>query len=129
MAMTAKFRRGELRTLQYLAGANIAVNQVVVCGVVDGKKCRVGVALNAITSGATGTVAISGVWELPKVSGAVIKAGESVNYDVSAFEIDDNAATSAIGDVNQFGCAMTDAGNGVTTLDVDIGTAGTYDGA
>lgn len=129
MAMTASFRRGEIRTIKYLAGANIAVNQVVVCGVVDGKKCRVGVAMNAIASGATGIVAISGVWELPKVSAAVIKAGESVNYDVSAFEIDDNAAVSAIGDVNQFGCAMEDAGNAVLTIDVDISEPGLYDGA
>lgn len=129
MAMTAKFRRGEIRTAQYLATANVAVHEVVVMGVTDALKCRIGVAQNAIANGATGIVAVSGVWELPKVSGAVIKAGESVNYDVSAFEIDDNAATSAAGDVKQFGCAMSDAGNGVTTIDVDISEPGIYDAA
>jgi predicted RecA/RadA family phage recombinase len=129
MAMTAKFRRGEIRTAKYLAGADIAAHQVVVMGLTDALKCRCGVAMNAIANGATGIVAISGVWELPKVSGAVIKAGEAVNYDVSAFEIDDNQATSAAGDVKQFGCAVEDAGDGVTIIDVDISEPGIYDAA
>lgn len=129
MAMTATFKRGELRTIEYLAGADIANNQVVVCGLIDAKKCRIGVARGAIANGATGIVAISGVWELPKVSGAVIKAGESVTYDVSAFEVDDNAATTGAGDVAQFGTAMADAGSGVLFIDVDISEAGTYDAA
>lgn len=129
MAMTAKFRRGEIRTIEYLAGADIAVNEVVVCGIIDAKKCRIGVAQNAITSGDTGIVAVSGVWELPKVSAAVIKAGESVNYDVSEFEIDDNAHTTGAGDVGGFGCAMADAGATVLTIDVDIAEPGIYDAA
>lgn len=126
---TATYKRGEVRTILYTAGADIAVDQIVICGVIDAKKCRVGVAREAIASGSTGIVAISGVWEMPKVSGAVIKAGESVLWDASGSGVNDNAEASAAGDVAQFGCAMADAGNGVTVLDVDIAEPGTYDAA
>lgn len=129
---TATYKRGEIRTALYTAGADIAVDQVVILGVVDAKKCRVGVARQAIASGDTGIVAVSGVFEFPKVSAAVIKAGESVNWDSSSNttgEVDDNAHTTAAGDVAQFGCAMADAGNGVTTIEVDITEPGTYDAA
>jgi predicted RecA/RadA family phage recombinase len=126
---TATYKRGEVRTILYTAGADIAVDQIVICGVIDAKKCRVGVAREAIASGSTGIVAISGVWEMPKVSGAVIKAGESVLWDASGSGVNDNAEASAAGDVAQVGCAMADAGNGVTVLDVDIAEPGTYDAA
>lgn len=126
---TATYKRGEIRTITYLAGADIVVDQIVICGVVDGKKCRVGVAREAIANGSTGIVAISGVWEFPKTSGGVIKAGESVNWDSSAGTVDDNAHTTGAGDVGQFGAAMADAGNGTTVVDVDIAEPGTYDAA
>jgi predicted RecA/RadA family phage recombinase len=130
---TAIYKRGEVRTILYTAGADIAVDQVVICGVVDGKKCRVGVAREAIANGSTGIVAISGVFEFPKVSTAVIKAGESVNWDSSigtgVGAVEDNAHTTAAGDVAQFGAAMADAGNGTTTVDIDIAEPGTYDAA
>lgn len=125
----ATYKRGEIRTIEYTAGADIAVDQIVICGVIDAKKCRVGVARQAIANGATGIVAISGVWEFPKVSAGVIKAGESVNWDASEGAVDDNAHTTGAGDVAQFGAAMKDAGSGVTVLDVDIAEPGTYDAA
>jgi predicted RecA/RadA family phage recombinase len=126
---TATYKRGEIRTAKYTAGSNIVVDQIVILGVVDAKKCRVGVALKAIASGETGIVAVSGVFEFPKVSAAVIKAGESVNWDASEGKVEDNAHTTGAGDVAQFGAAMADAGNGVTVLDVDIAEPGTYDAA
>ena len=129
MAIIAKYRRGDIRTVEYLAGATIAVNQVVVCGIIDAKKCRIGVAMNPIANGATGIVAVSGDWEFPKTSGAVIKAGESVCYDVSASAVDDNAFSTGAGDVANFGTAMADAGDGILVLDVDIEQPGTYDAA
>lgn len=129
MAATATYKRGEVRTLKYLAPANIAMNQVVVCGIIDAKKSRIGVARQAIASGDVGIVGVSGVWRFPKLTGAVIKAGESVGYDFSGFNIDDNAMTTGAGDVGQFGCAMEDAGAGVLFIDVDIATPGTYDAA
>lgn len=124
----ATYKRGEIRTLLYTAGADIEVDDIVTCGTVDGKKCRLGVARQAIANGETGVVAISGVFEFPKVSGAVIKAGESMEWDASEGELDDNAtALTAAGDVSDFGIAMQDAGNGVTVIDVDISEGGVYD--
>jgi predicted RecA/RadA family phage recombinase len=125
----ATYKRGEIRTAKYTAGADIAVDDIVVLGVIDAKKCRVGVARQAIANGATGIVAVSGVFEFPKVSGAVIKAGESVMWDSDPGAVQDNAEATAAGDVAQFGCAMADAGNGVTVIDIDISEPGTYDAA
>ncbi len=124
----ATFKRGEVRTVKYLAGATIVVDQIIVGGVVDGKKCRVLVAREAGVSGDTIICAATGVFEFPKVSAAVIKAGESVNWDTSEGGVDDNAQVTAVGDVAQFGMACQDAGNGVLFLDVDIEQPGTYDG-
>lgn len=123
---TARYIRGEIRTVKYLAGADVAVDEIVRCGVIGGDKSRVGVARNAIANGEVGIVAISGIFDFPKVSGAVIKAGESVTWDNSAEEVDDSAATAASGDVAQFGIAVEDAGNGATTVEVDIDESGTY---
>jgi predicted RecA/RadA family phage recombinase len=125
----ATYKRGEIRTALYTAGADIAVDDVVVLGVIDAKKCRVGVAREAIANGETGVVAVSGVFEFPKVSAAVIKAGESVSWDSSAGAVEDNAFATGAGDVVQFGCAMTDAAATVLVLDVDIAEPGTYDAA
>jgi predicted RecA/RadA family phage recombinase len=89
---------------------------------------QIGIALVdiAATSG-TGEVAVAGVYNVPKVSAAVIAQGESVIWDASAGEFDDNAATPATGDVSGCCVAAEAAGNGVTTiavkLNVGIGTA------
>ena len=125
---TAKYKRGELRTALYLAPAAVVVDQIVVMGTVNAKKSSIGVARQAIASGQTGIVAVSGVFEIPKVSAAVIKAGEGINWDASAGEVDDNAAATAVGDVAEFGKALEDAGNGVVVIDVDITELGVYDG-
>lgn len=78
-----------------------------------------GVALTDIASAATGSVAIRGVFTVPKVTGAVIAQGESLVWDVSAGKFDDNAATPATGDVSGApAVAFEAAGNGVTELDV-----------
>jgi predicted RecA/RadA family phage recombinase len=125
----ATYKRGEIRTAVYTAGADIAVDDIVILGVIDAKKCKVGVAREAIASGSTGIVAVSGVFEFPKVTGAVIKAGESVNWDSDPGGVEDNAHATGAGDVKEFGAAMTDAGSGVLLIDVDIAEPGTYDAA
>ena len=102
-------------------GAAIASGQVVVVGQ------TLGVALVGIAIGATGSVALEGVFDAPKVSGAVIAQGESLTWDVSAGAFDDNAAIAATSDVTgPCAVAFEAAGNGVTTLAVKFtGVPGT----
>lgn len=78
-----------------------------------------GVALVDIANAATGSVQIRGVFEVPKVSAAVIAAGESLVWDASAAAFDDNAATPASGDISgPPAVAVEAAGNGVTLINV-----------
>lgn len=89
------------------AGAVVAVGQML------------GIALVDIANGATGSVRIRGVFTVPKVSAAVIAAGESLVWDVSAGAFDDNLATPASGDISgPPAVAVEAAGNGVTSFDV-----------
>lgn len=103
-------------------GSAISAGDVVVVGE------QIGVALVdiAATTG-TGSVALEGVYDLPKVDAAVITQGESVIWDVSAGKFDDNAATPATGDVSK--CCVAMESKGATTgetikvkLNVGVGT-------
>ena len=99
--------------IQYTAGTDIAAGAVVKIGAV------LGVALNDIANGSTGSVATRGVFSVPKVSAAVIAQGESLTWDVSAGAFDDNAATPATGDITGAAAyAWTAAGASVTALEV-----------
>ena len=128
----AKYKYGELKTVEYTpSGAALTVDSVVVLGGVDGELCSVGVAMKTVADGVTeeGAVAVSGVFEIAKVSAAVITAGQAVNWDSSESAVEDNAHTTGAGDVASFGKAMADGANGETTILVDIGYLGTYDAA
>lgn len=97
------------------AGAVVKINKIL------------GVALVDIANGATGSVQITGVFTVPKVSAAVITQGESLTWDVSAAAFDDQAATPASGDVTgPPAVAWEAAGNGVTAMKVKFtGVPGT----
>lgn len=128
----AKYKFGDLLTVEYTpSGAAIAADDVIVLGAVDTAKVTVGVAMKDVADGVTaeGAVAVTGVFEFAKVSAAVIAAGEAVNWDSSVSSVEDNAHTTAAGDVAQFGRAMQDGANGDTTILVDIGLQGAYDAA
>lgn len=86
-----------------------------------------GVALVDIASAATGSVALEGVFTVPKVTAAVIAQGESLTWDVSAGKFDDNLATPATGDVTGAAAlAWESAGSSATTLKVKFtGAPGT----
>lgn len=103
-------------TLTYTnTGTAISSGDVVVVGE------QIGVALNdiAATTG-VGELGMEGVYVLPKVSAAVIAAGESVIWDASAGAFDDNAATPATGDVSGCCIAWEGAGAGVTTIAIKL---------
>jgi len=65
-------------------------------------------------------VAIEGVFEAPKVSGAVFGVGEKLIWDVSAGAFDDSAATPASGDVTGAAIAMRAGQNNETTCLVKL---------
>lgn len=104
-------QRGAVMTIT--AAANLTSGQVVRVGNI------LAVATQAIANGARGEVCTQGVFTVPKVSGAVIAAGESLTWDASAAAFDDNLASPATGDVTGAACyAFEAAGNGVTSLAV-----------
>lgn len=99
----------------------------VAAAVASGQVLKLGnllvVASHAAAIGQPLEAKTGGVFVVPKVSGAVIKQGESLTWDVSANSgagaFDDNAATPASGDVTGAAAvAWEDAGNGATTLAV-----------
>lgn len=127
----AVYKRGEIRTALYAnaSGAAIPVDTIIIGGLIHNKKSSILVARNAIANGTSGIVAVSGVFNFPKIAAAVIKAGEAVIWDATNDGVEDNAHTAAVGDVIEFGRAMHDAGDGVTRIDVEINAPGTYKGA
>lgn len=112
--MTDKFvARGDV--MNYVTGG------AVVSGAVVDIMHTIGVALKAAAaSGETIPVAVEGVFELPKVSGAVFVQGEKLIWDDSAGEFDDSAATPAAGDITGAVIAMRAGANGETTCLVKL---------
>lgn len=99
-------------------GTAVASGDVVVIG--SNGDALLGIALVDIANGASGSVKLNGVFEVPKVSAAVIAQGEYVIWDASAGAFDDNAATPATGDVSDGAIAWEAAGNAVTTIKVKL---------
>lgn len=100
-------------------GSAVASGQVVKVGNL------LGVALVAIPAGATGSVAVEGVFSgVPKVSGAVFVKGEKLIFDVSANAgagaFDDSAATPATGDVTGGAIAWEPGSDGQTTCTIKL---------
>ena len=89
-------------------GSAVSSGDVVVVGTL------LGVALVDIAASETGAVQIEGVFNLPKADAAVIAAGETLTWDVSAGEFDDDQATPATGDITG-AAAVAVEGKGATT--------------
>lgn len=106
-------------TIDVVAASDISSGDVVVTGNL------IGVAVADIATGETGAVAVEGVFDVPKVTGAVIAQGETVMWDTSAGKFDDNQATPATGDVSNGAIAWAAAGNSETTVRVKLTPAGT----
>lgn len=100
--------------IDYTAGADISAGAVV-----ELQHC-LGVAVTDIANGATGAVAIEGVFTLPKVSGAVFAVGEKLIWDTSVDAFDDSAAIPATGDLTGAAIAVKAGANGETTCTVKL---------
>lgn len=117
-------QHGDMITVAAAAAA-ITAGQVVKIGNI------LAVAATSAAVGEPFEAKTTGVFIVPKVSGAVIAQGESLTWDVSAASgagaFDDNAATPAAGDVTGAAAyAFEAAGNGVTSLAVKFtGVPGT----
>lgn len=102
--------------IQWTNGTGSAVDSgaVVVLGHI------IGIVLVDIANGASGSVAVEGVFTVPKVSAAVIAQGEKTIYDVSAGAFDDSSATPASGDITGAAVAFAAGANGETTMLVKL---------
>lgn len=106
--MTSKYvQPGEV--MDYVAGANIASGQVVLVGV------RVGVALAAIASGATGSLAMTGVHTIAKLSTDVVAQGAALYWDNTNSRLTTTASGNTLA-----GYAFAAAGNGVATVNIKL---------
>ena len=93
--------------------------------VVSGQLVKIGnilgVALVDIANGASGDVAIEGVFSgVPKVSAAVFAQGEKLIWDVSAAKFDDSSATPATGDVTGGAIAFVAGADAETTCTIKL---------
>jgi len=97
-------------------GSDISSGDPVVMGATG--DATLGVALGDIDDGDEGQVGYNCAVTFDKVSAAVFVAGESLIYDSSAGEFDDNAATAASGDVTGSCRAVEDGANAETECSV-----------
>lgn len=115
---------GDVITVPAASGA-VTSGQVVKIG------NTLAIAAHAAANGQPYEAKRTGVFIVPKVTGAVIAQGETLTWDVSANSgagaFDDNLATPAAGDVTGAAAiAWEAAGNGVTSMAVMFtGTPGT----
>ena len=106
---------GEVITWTNGTGSTRAANAIVVIG------HMIGVALETIANGATGSVAVEGVFSgVPKVSAAVFTQGEKLIWDVSAGAFDDSAATPATGDITGGAVAWVAGADAQTTCTIKL---------
>lgn len=93
----------------------------VVSGQVVKAANTLGIAVGDIADGATGELAIEGVFsDIPKVTAAVFAQGEKLLWDVSAGKFDDSAATPATGDVMGAAVAFVAGANLETTCTIRL---------
>lgn len=89
-------------------------------GAVVPMRTSIGIALKGGVSGEVISVAIEGVFEVPKVPAAVFAQGEKLLWDTSAGQFDDDAATPAAGDIMGAVVAVRAGANGETTALVKL---------
>lgn len=108
--MTTKFKaRGVV--MDYVAGATIVSGQVVVLGTQN----KLGVALADIANGSTGSVQVSGVFELKKATASVFAQGAAMFWDAVT---NGGELTSTSAGNTPAGFAWKAAGAGVLVAEV-----------
>jgi len=117
MATATVIRAGD-QFVKVVATGTVAVDDIDVLG--TNSPVSVGVAKNAAASGEIVIYDVNGEYSMPKVSGAVIAAGETVDWDATGPEVDDNQLSATTGDVTDFGFATEAAASGVTTVKVRL---------
>lgn len=106
--MTTKYvMSGEV--VDYVAGSAISSGQVVLMGM------RIGVALAAIASGASGAVRVKGIFTIAKLSTDVVTQGALLYWDNTNFRLTLTSAGNTLA-----GYATKAAGNGVTTVEINL---------
>jgi len=115
---TATYLKGEKTSAEYTATGAVVIDQVVVIGTAP-REGSVGIAQGTATgAGVTVVMDIGGCYTFPAATGAVIKAGETVDWDVSAGKVDDNAMVAAAGDITSFGVALAPKAAAATATSV-----------
>lgn len=104
--------------VDYTCPGTVAVGAEIVLG--TNSPASLGVALKAGVAGDVIPLAICGTFTMPKLSGAVIAQGESVDWDVSLGVVDDNQMTPAAGDLSNFGIAVKAAASGTNFVEVRL---------
>ena len=95
--------------LNFTAGANVSSGQPVLIGK------RLGIALSDVASGANGSLAVEGVFTVTKVTADVVGQGELLYWDAAASKLTTTSAGNTLA-----GYAAAAAGNGVTTVEINI---------
>lgn len=96
-------------------GSAVVSGQVVAVG------NTIGIAVGDIAAGASGELAIEGVFsDIPKVTAAVFAQGEKLIWDASAAKFDDSAATPAAGDITGGAVAFVAGANLETTCTIKL---------
>lgn len=113
--MTTKFKKpGDIWDYTNTTANDIPVNSVIVIGDL------IGVATVTIKAGETGSVAMRGVFSLPKATGSAWVQGKMLMWDVSAQKFTAGTATAAAGDVKDCCVAAAPAESAATTGQVQL---------
>lgn len=106
--MTTKYvMSGEV--VDYVAGSNLSSGAIVVIGV------RVAVLLANIASGATGAARVKGIFTVAKLSTDVVAQGALLYWDAG-----NSRLTTTVGSNVLAGYASKAAGNGATTVEINL---------
>jgi len=103
--------------VEYTAGADISSGDVVAMG------DSIGIALTDIANGATGAVAIEGVFTVAKAAGTAWNCGDKLDWDASASAFA-KGITEATGDISDCAIAFGDAETAATTATVKLTNPG-----